>query len=89
MAVANIRLPDHLSRELDEIAARRRTTRSTLVREAVAQYCNAVRDEDTEDPFLLLDAEVTYEGSGVGDLSTNSEAYLREKLSGRSRRRTR
>lgn len=89
MAVANIRLPDHLSRELDEIAARRRTTRSMVVREAVAQYCNAVREDDEEDPFLLIEDTPSYAGSGKGDLAANSEAYLREKLSGRGRRRSR
>ncbi len=89
MAVANIRLPDHLSRELDEIAARKRMTRSMVVREAVAQYCSAVRDDEEDDPFLLIDEAVTYGGSGKGDLASNSEAYLREKLGGRGRRRSR
>ncbi|HYD47855.1 MAG TPA: ribbon-helix-helix protein, CopG family [Terriglobales bacterium] len=84
--MTSIRLPDHLSRELDEIAARRKTTRSTLVREAVARYCNAVREEEEDDPFLLIEDEPSYGGSGRGDLAENSEKYLRGKLSGRRHR---
>lgn len=86
MAMTSIRLPDHLARELDEIAARRRTTRSRLVRDAVAHYCEAVRAGKDDDPFLLIEAEPSYPGSGLGDLAERSEAYLRERLSGRRHR---
>jgi len=55
MALTSIRLPDHLVRELDQIAARRRATRSDLVREAVAQYCEAARSNDEADPVALVE----------------------------------
>ena len=84
MSLTSMRLPDHLVRELDEIAGRRRTTRSELVREAVEQYCATARS-DSGDPVALVDRLVTYKGSGRGDLGRRSEHYLRESF--RERRR--
>ena len=88
MSLTSIRLPDHLLRELDEVAGRRRTTRSELVREAVEQYCATVRS-DERDPVALVDRLVTYTGSGRGDLARRSEHYLREIFGERRRRRAR
>lgn len=88
MALTSIRLPEHLARELDAIAARRRTSRSEVVREAVAEYCAAHRGDADGDPVALLDRLVTYRGSGKSDLGTRSEQYLRE-LFGERRRRSR
>lgn len=89
MSLTSIRLPDHLVRELDEVAGRRRTTRSDLVREAVEQYCAAARSGDELDPVALVDRLVTYKGSGRGDLAGRSEHYLREMFRERQRRRPR
>lgn len=87
MSLTSIRLPDHLVRELDEVAGRRHTTRSDLVREAVEQYCAALRSGGELDPVALVDSLVTYEGSGRGDLGRRSEHYLREIFRERRRRR--
>lgn len=89
MPLTSIRLPDHLTRDLDEIAARRRTTRSELVREAVEEYCAGHRGRDDADPVALVERLVTYEGSGKGDLAERSEEHLREMLGERRRRRSR
>ena len=89
MSLTSIRLPDHLVRELDEVAGRRHTTRSDLVREAVEQYCAALRSGEALDPVALVDSLVTYEGSGRGDLGRRSEYYLREIFGERRRRRAR
>jgi Arc/MetJ-type ribon-helix-helix transcriptional regulator len=89
MALTSIRLPEHLARELDEIAARRRTTRSDLVREAVAEYCAVHRGDADADPLALLERLVTYRGSGKTDLGSRSEEYLRELFGERRRRRSR
>ena len=87
MSSTSVRLPDHLVRELDEVAERRRTTRSDLIREAVEQYCVATRSGDEVDPVVLVDRLVTYDGSGRGDLARRSEHYLREIFGERRRRR--
>lgn len=88
MSLTSIRLPDHLVRQLDEVAGLRRTSRSEVVREAVAQYCATAR-ADARDPLALLDRLVTYKGSGRGDLARRSEQYLREIFRERRHRRAR
>jgi metal-responsive CopG/Arc/MetJ family transcriptional regulator len=89
MPLTSIRLPDHLARDLDEIASRRRTTRSELVREAVEEYCAGQRTREDADPVALVERLVTYRGSGKGDLAARSEEYLREIFRDRRRRRSR
>ena len=89
MSTTSIRLPDHLVRELDEVAGRRRATRSDLIREAVEQYCATTRSEEEVDPVALVDRLVTYDGSGRGDLARRSERYLREIFGERRRSRAR
>lgn len=89
MSLKSLRLPDELAREIDEIAARRRTTGSNVIREAVARYCEAVRNDVEDDPFLMIEDEPSYGGSGRGDLAESSEAYLRERFGARRRDRTR
>jgi len=89
MALTSIRLPDHLVRELDELAARRRTTRSDVVRDAVEHYCAAASAAEQADPVILVERLVTYPGSGRGDLARRSEHYLRELFDERRRRRAR
>jgi hypothetical protein len=80
MSLTTIRLPDELIRELDETAGRRKTTRSELIREAVAVYCAAVRSGNDSDPVALLDRLVRYEGSRRGDLGRRSEEHLRKRF---------
>jgi Arc/MetJ-type ribon-helix-helix transcriptional regulator len=89
MAMTSIRLPDHLTKELDAIASRRRTTRSDLIREAVARYCSATRAGGEDDAVELVERLVTYRGSGVGDLGRRSEPHLRGMFRERRRRRSR
>ena len=86
MALTSIRLPDHLVRELDEVAARRKATRSELVRDAVEQYCSTARLAKESDPVALVEQLVTYRGSGRGDLARRSEQYLREMFGARRQR---
>jgi Arc/MetJ-type ribon-helix-helix transcriptional regulator len=89
MALTSLRLPDALARELDEIAARRRTTRSDAIREAVEQYCATARKGGKPDRIDLLQRLVTYGGSGRGDLAENGERYLRDLFRARRRPRPR
>lgn len=86
----SIRLPDGLARQLDELAAGRRTTRSELIREAIESYCAAARTGQPTDRVALVRRLVDYEGSGRGDLAERSETYLRARFDERrQRRRTR
>lgn len=87
MASTSFRLPDQLMRHLDEIAARRRTTRSEVVCEAIEEYCANQRGEADRDPVALVEHLVDYPGSGRRDLGRRSEHYLREMFSERRRRR--
>jgi Arc/MetJ-type ribon-helix-helix transcriptional regulator len=86
MGLTSIRLPDHLVREVDEVATARRTTRSEVVREAVTQYCTAARAQRRRDLVTLVEDLVQYPGSGRGDLAARSETYLREIFRARRRR---
>jgi len=86
MALTSIRLPDHLVREVDEVAAARHSTRSEVVREAVAQYCTATRANRMGDPVMLVEHLVQYPGSGRGDLARRSEDYLNGIFRARRRR---
>lgn len=89
MSLTSLRLPEHLLRLLDDIAERRRVTRSDVVREAVEQYCTAARPTGERDPVALVERLVDYPGSGRGDLAARSEAHLRELFGERRRRRAR
>jgi hypothetical protein len=89
MALRSIRLPDHLAREIDDLAAARRVPRSRLVREAIERYCAAARSGRAADRVTLLRQLVNYPGSGKGDLGERSEHYLRELFRGRRRRHPR
>jgi len=85
VALHSLRLPDHLARELDELATSRRTTRSDVIREAIEQYCAAQRAGAAPDRVTLVRRLVTYTGSGRGDLAARSEQHLRRLF--RARRR--
>jgi Arc/MetJ-type ribon-helix-helix transcriptional regulator len=85
VSLHSLRLPDHLTRELDELAASRRTSRSELIRDAIEQYCAVQRAGATPDRVTLLRRLVTYPGSGRGDLAARSEQHLRKLF--RARRR--
>ena len=85
MALHSLRLPDHLARELDELAASRHSSRSEVIRDAIEQYCAGQRAGATPDRLTLLRRLVTYPGSGRGDLAARSEQHLRKLF--RARRR--
>lgn len=86
MSATSFRLPDQLMRQLDDIAARRRVTRTEVVCEAIEQYCSSRRGDDL-DPLALVERLVDYPGSGQRDRGRRSEHYLREMF-GERRRRT-
>lgn len=89
MATKTVRLPTHLSRAIDGLAADRHTTPSEIIREAAAEYCANARTHSATDRLALLRRLVTYEGSGRGDLAAHSEDYLRKLFHARRRQRPR
>jgi Arc/MetJ-type ribon-helix-helix transcriptional regulator len=88
MSLTSLRLPEHLTRWLDDIATRRRISRSAVVREALEQYCASGQASADLDPVALVEQLVDYTGSGRGDLGRHGEQYLRELFGERRRRRT-
>lgn len=74
--------------QLDDIAARRNTTRSEVVCEAIEEYCSSRRQERDLDPVAMVERLVRYEGSAQPDRGRRSEHYLREMFGERRRHRT-
>ena len=85
MDLTTVRLPEALARSVDEIAKQRQVSRSDVVREALEQYCDRATTEQDLSRTELLRSLVSYPGSGVGDLASRSEAYLRKRFDGRRR----
>jgi metal-responsive CopG/Arc/MetJ family transcriptional regulator len=89
MDTTSIRLPEHLTREIDRLADDRHTTRTAVICEAVEQYCAQQRAGRGSDRLALLRRLVTYEGSGRGDLAERAEEHLRVLFEEKRRRAAR
>jgi metal-responsive CopG/Arc/MetJ family transcriptional regulator len=86
MDLTTVRLPENLARSVDEIAKQRQVSRSDVVREALEQYCERAIKAEPRSRVELLSSLIAYEGSGVGDLASRSEEYLRKRFNARRRR---
>jgi len=73
-----VRLPDHLERELERLAAEERTTKTQIVRRALERYLEAQRGERSS--FELGAALFGRYGSGESTRSTTYKRHVREKL---------
>ncbi len=73
-----VRLPDHLERELDRLAAEEGTTKTQIVRRALERYMAAHREQRTS--FELGEAFFGRYGSGERTLSATYKERIREKL---------
>lgn len=73
-----VRLPDHLERELERLAAEERTTKTQIVRRALERYLEAQRDQRSS--FELGEALFGRYGSGESTRSTTYEHRVREEL---------
>lgn len=97
MPVTTYRIDDALLAQLDAVAERRGLTRTTVVREAIAQYVAAAAEPRDRTLVELAEALAPAAGSGVPDLGSRSEEHLRAlfaeraapKKSSRGRRRPR
>jgi predicted transcriptional regulator len=76
--VLTVRLPDHLERELERLAAEERTTKTQIVRRALERYLEAQRDQRSS--FELGKALFGRYGSGESTRSTTYKRRVREKL---------
>jgi len=76
--VLTVRLPDHLERELERLAAEERTTKTQIVRRALERYLEAQRDQRSS--FELGEALFGRYGSGESTRSTTYKHRVREKL---------
>jgi metal-responsive CopG/Arc/MetJ family transcriptional regulator len=85
MDLTTVRLPESLTRSVDEIAKQRQVSRSEVVREALEQYCERARSAEKLSRVELLHTLVAYPGSGVGDLASRSEQHLRKRFHARRR----
>lgn len=86
MNLTTVRLPENLARSVDEIAKQRHVSRSDVVREALEQYCERASNAENLSRVELLRSLVSYDGSGVGDLASRSEEYLRKRFNAGRRR---
>jgi Arc/MetJ-type ribon-helix-helix transcriptional regulator len=78
----SLRLPDDLARRLDRLAAKRRTERSLVVREAIHAYVAAEAATRSGRPFdLVADLAGSVRG-GPPDLGRRHREYLKERLGG-------
>lgn len=73
-----VRLPDHLERELERLAAEERTTKTQIVRRALERYVAAQRDERSS--FELGEGFFGRYGSGESTRSATYKGRVREKL---------
>jgi metal-responsive CopG/Arc/MetJ family transcriptional regulator len=85
MEPTTLRLPEELARAADRIAERRGVTRSEVIREALEEYCREREEHAKRGRAARVEELVRYAGSGVGDLGSRGEAYLRKRF--RERRR--
>jgi predicted DNA-binding protein len=74
MKTISLRLPDDLERELTARAERDGTTKSAVIREAIAMHLS--RDASrTQDSFLKLAGDLIGRLEGSGDLSYSKEYF--------------
>jgi Arc/MetJ-type ribon-helix-helix transcriptional regulator len=85
METASFRLPPAILRALERTAQRKKLAKSAVVRAALQKYLE--REESLGSTGALVDALVTYRGSGKGDLAARGEELLRARFRGRRRTR--
>lgn len=81
---SSFRLPPSLLGDLDKVADARGVPRSFVVREALSAYVERAQPATTGQ---IIDALVTWKGSGKGNLAEHGEQILRERFRGRRRSR--
>lgn len=80
-----IRLPESLTKKVRQWAKAKKKSRSEIIREALADYFERAGLSPQADPYQALTSLMPFTGSGVSDLASQSETYLRQKFHARSR----
>ncbi|MEQ8188350.1 MAG: ribbon-helix-helix domain-containing protein [Candidatus Eremiobacterota bacterium] len=75
-----VRLPSEIEEKLVKIAAIENRSKSDIIREALELYLDRFTEHS---PFELGKKFFGRHGSGIGDLSINSEKILQEKIRGK------
>jgi len=73
-----VRLPSEIEAKLIKIATIENRSKSDIIRESLELYLD--RFSESTSPFELGKKFFGKHGSGIGDLSINSEKILREKI---------
>jgi predicted DNA-binding protein len=74
----SIRLPQELEQQLETLAARKKVSRSLIIKEALAEYI--ARDREQSSSFEAGSDLFGRFGSDRTDSSQNYKAFIKEKL---------
>ena len=79
-AQVTFRLPRRLVSRLDQLARRRRTKRSEILREAAEAYVDFETSRTTPRPYERVKNLIGSAQSGIPDLAERHSAYLKQIL---------
>jgi Arc/MetJ-type ribon-helix-helix transcriptional regulator len=74
----SVRLPKELEEKLALVSARRRVSKSDIVKEALQDYFD--KQKSTANPYTLGEDLFGKQGSGLGNLSVEYKTRVREKI---------
>lgn len=80
-----IRFPSDLFKKVQKTARVQKKNRSVIIREALEDFFSRTGPSAEKDPYQTLLSLMPLEGSGISDLASRSEEYLRKKFHARSR----
>ena len=84
-----IRMPDPLLKQVRRSAKAMKKSRSEVIREALEDYFARAGVGVERDPYAALLSLMPFEGSGIPDLASKSQEYLRKKFQKKSDERSR
>ena len=76
----SVRLDKETELVLAQTASVLRTTKSSVVKMSLREYCARVLREKRKHPYELIRDLLDQQGSGIGDLSIRGEEILRSRL---------
>ena len=83
----SVRLDRETEAALEKTAKVLHTTKSSVIKRSLREYCARVLEEEKKHPYRLIEDLLGREGSGRGDLSVRGEEILREAFVRRRRGR--
>ncbi len=76
----SLRLTKELQQQLEQFSEQRNSTKTQVVREALAYYFAALEEEQAQTPYVLGEALFGKYASGATDNSVNYKQKIKEKL---------